>query len=59
MLLEHIGQHLQENEQADQAQIFLTKSRKLNQQASNFQRIAINHESPSTEKLEQPQAADD
>jgi two-component system chemotaxis response regulator CheB len=41
MLLEHIGQHMQENGGSDQADVFLTKARELNQQASQFQRIAI------------------
>jgi two-component system, chemotaxis family, protein-glutamate methylesterase/glutaminase len=45
MLLEHIGQHMQENGGSAQADIFLAKARELNQQSSQLQKIAIEHES--------------
>jgi two-component system, chemotaxis family, protein-glutamate methylesterase/glutaminase len=44
MLLEHLGRHMQENGGSAQAGVFLAKARNLNQQASQFQRIAVGHE---------------
>src|SRR5215207_110785 len=41
MLLEHIGRHMHENGEAASADVFLKKARELNQQASQFQRIAV------------------
>jgi two-component system chemotaxis response regulator CheB len=58
MLLEHIGRHMQESQQAAQAEVFLAKARELNQRASHFQKIAIGHESLSEDNLERGQAAD-
>jgi two-component system, chemotaxis family, protein-glutamate methylesterase/glutaminase len=55
MLLEHIGQHMQQNGGFAQADVFLAKARELGQQASQFQRIAVGHESPSAEKMLQQQ----
>jgi len=45
MLLEHIGQHMQENGGSAQADLFLAKARELNQKSSQLQRIAIGQES--------------
>ena len=45
MLLEHLGRHMQENGGSAQADVFLAKARKFNQQASQLQRMAIGHES--------------
>jgi hypothetical protein len=58
MLLEHLGRHMQENGEAEQAEVFLAKSRELNQHASQFQKVAIGHESLSEENLEQNQSTD-
>ena len=52
MLLEHIGRHMQENSGSAQAEMFLAKARDLNQQASQFQRIAVGHKSLSTENVQ-------
>jgi two-component system, chemotaxis family, protein-glutamate methylesterase/glutaminase len=56
MLLEHMGRHLQSAGEADSAEMFLAKARELNQQASQFQKIAIGHESLSGNSLEQQPA---
>lgn len=45
MLLEHLGRHMQENGGSTQADVFLAKARKLSQQASQLQRMAIGRES--------------
>jgi two-component system, chemotaxis family, protein-glutamate methylesterase/glutaminase len=52
MLLEHIGRHIQESDRSAQADLILAKAHELNQQASQFQRIAIRHESLSAENIE-------
>lgn len=54
MLLEHIGRHMQEDGESTQANAFLAKSRKLNQQASRFQKIAIRDGNSNGENMEQP-----
>ena len=59
MLLEHIGHHMQEQGERDRARIFLRKARELNQRASQFQRIAVEHETLSSENIEERQATDD
>ena len=59
MLLEHIGQHMQDNGRADQAEIFLSKSRELSGRASIFQRSAIGHESLSEESIGWQQPEDE
>ncbi len=51
MLLEHFAGHLKEHGEDATADIFLARSRSLNRQASEFQKIAISHESLSEEKL--------
>jgi hypothetical protein len=53
MLLGHLGRHMQESGESAEADVFLSKARDLNQQASRFQRIAVGHESLSAEKLQQ------
>jgi hypothetical protein len=53
MLLEHLGRHMQENGGSIDADVFLAKARELNQQASQFQRIAVRHASLSAENLQQ------
>lgn len=58
MLLEHIGQHMQDNGGASRADIFLAKARELNQRASQFQRIAIGQESLSVETMRQQGATE-
>jgi two-component system chemotaxis response regulator CheB len=58
MLLEHIGQHMQESKQVAQADVFLSKARELNQQASRFQTIALGHEILSEANLGRGQPAD-
>lgn len=58
MLLEHMGRHMQSAGETASAQMFLAKARELNQQASQFQRIAIGHESLSSDSLEQQQPTD-
>jgi two-component system, chemotaxis family, protein-glutamate methylesterase/glutaminase len=55
MLLEHIGNHMQENGGSGQADVFLAKARELNQKASRLQRIAIEHESLTVENMGQQQ----
>jgi two-component system chemotaxis response regulator CheB len=47
MLLEHIGRHMQENTLTDQAEIFLAKAGEMNQQASIFQKYAVDRKTPS------------
>jgi two-component system chemotaxis response regulator CheB len=51
MLLEHIGRHMQENGGSARADVFQAKARELNQQASQFQRIAVRYQSLSIENL--------
>src|SRR6266508_6071635 len=46
-LLEHMGQHMQENGGSTQAEVFLAKARELNRLSSQFQRIAVGNESLS------------
>ena len=58
MLLEHIGQHMQERGESDRAKVFLRKARELNQRASQFQRIALEQESLSNENIEEQRPAD-
>jgi len=58
MLLGHIGQHMQNAGEADRAGIFLAKARELNQRASKFQKIALDHEILSSENLEEEQPTD-
>jgi two-component system, chemotaxis family, protein-glutamate methylesterase/glutaminase len=53
MLLEHIGRHMQENGGSMQAEVFLAKARELNQQSSQFQRIAVGNESLSAANMQQ------
>jgi two-component system chemotaxis response regulator CheB len=53
MLLEHIGRHMQENGGSMQAEVFLAKARELNQQSSQFQRIAVGNESLSATNMPQ------
>ncbi len=55
MLLEHVGRHMQENGGSARADLFLTKARELNQQASQLQRMAIGHESLSAEYMRRQQ----
>ena len=55
MLLEHIGRHMQENGGSAQAEVFLAKARELNQQSSQFQRIAVGNESLSAANMGQQQ----
>ena len=52
MLLEHIGEHMQNAGEVARSEIFLAKARDLNQRASRFQKIALGHESLSIENLE-------
>ncbi|MFT3892028.1 MAG: chemotaxis protein CheB [Anaerolineales bacterium] len=52
MLLEHIGRHMKELGESARAEIFLQKSRELNQRASRFQNLALGHESLSEENLD-------
>jgi plasmid stabilization system protein ParE len=54
MLLEHIGRHVHENGGSAQADVLLAKARELNQQASQFQRIAVGHERLSGASTQQP-----
>jgi two-component system chemotaxis response regulator CheB len=58
MLLEHLGRHMQDRGQPARAAVFLEKARQINQRASGFQKLALDHESLSSEKIEQ-QPADD
>ena len=58
MLLEHVGNHLEESGHGERAQVYLTKARELSKHASSFQRIAIGHESLSPENIEE-QPTDD
>ena len=51
MLLDHMGRHMQENGRTVQADGFLAKARELNQQASIFQQIAIDHEMLSEDNV--------
>jgi two-component system chemotaxis response regulator CheB len=55
MLLEHIGRHMQENGGSADAERFLAKARDLNQQASQFQKIAVSRENLSVENMRQQQ----
>lgn|SRR5215212_2466214 len=57
MLLEHIGEHMQNAGEAARSEIFLAKARDLNQRASRFQKIALGHESLSIENLELQRSA--
>jgi two-component system, chemotaxis family, protein-glutamate methylesterase/glutaminase len=55
MLLEHMGQHMQENGRSPQADLFLAKAHEFNQQASRLQRVAVDNESLSSATLGQQQ----
>ncbi|HKG54778.1 MAG TPA: chemotaxis protein CheB [Anaerolineales bacterium] len=57
MLLEHIGEHMQNAGEVSRSEIFLAKARDLNQRASRFQKIALGHESLSIENLELQRSA--
>lgn len=59
MLVEHIGRHLQEQGQVARGDIFLAKGHELSRQASQFQHMAIEHESLSGRNIEEQQPADD
>jgi two-component system chemotaxis response regulator CheB len=54
MLFEHIGRHMQEHGGSTQAEVFLAKSRELNQQASRFQKIAVGYHGLNTDNIQQP-----
>ena len=58
MLLEHIGRHMREQGQTARGEVFLAKARELNLRASQFQQIAIGHESLSEDNLGRGQPAD-
>jgi two-component system, chemotaxis family, protein-glutamate methylesterase/glutaminase len=53
MLLEHMGQHLQNAGDSDKAEIFFAKAHEIQKQASKFQELAVDHESLSAENLDQ------
>jgi two-component system chemotaxis response regulator CheB len=57
MLLEHLGEHMQENGQSARGQIFLAKAHELSRRASQFQHIAIEHESLSVENIQDQRPA--
>jgi len=59
MLLEHIGEHMQNAGETARSETFLAKARDLNQRASRFQKIALDHESLSIDNLEQQRSADE
>jgi two-component system chemotaxis response regulator CheB len=51
MLLEHIARHLREGGQLGTAQVFLEKSRQMNRQASDLQKMALAQQSLSEENV--------
>ncbi len=59
MLLEHIGNHMQQMGETEQGQVLLDKARELNKRASSFQRVAMGHEILSIENLEPQQPTND
>jgi len=56
MLLEHIGQHIRGAGDADRAQNFFAKASEIGKRASQFQAIALEHESLNTDNVEQGQS---
>ena len=56
ILLEHMGRHMQSAGETASAQMFLAKARELNQQVSQFQKIAVGHVSLGSNSLEQQSA---
>jgi two-component system chemotaxis response regulator CheB len=59
MLLEHMGQHLRDAAEHDRAEKLLAKARDLGRRATRFSEAAREHESLSSEKVEEQQPADD
>jgi two-component system chemotaxis response regulator CheB len=51
MLLKHIGQHIRDAGDPQQAESFFAKARELEGRASRFQKEALDHESLSTDTL--------
>jgi two-component system chemotaxis response regulator CheB len=58
MLLEHMGQHIRHAGDPDRAKKFFTKAREIGKRASQFQRLALEHESLSRYNLEQGHSTD-
>src|SRR5215216_2035202 len=56
MLLEHIGQHSRGAGDTDRAKNFFAKAREIGKRASQFQAIALEHESLNTDNVEQGQS---
>ena len=54
MLLEHVGQHMQENGASAQADTFQAKARELDQKAGQLKRIAVGTQNLSAENIEKP-----
>ena len=59
MLLEHMGQHIRDTGDHAKAEKFFAKAVEVGRRASHFQEIAVEHESLSTDNVEQKQRADD
>ena len=55
MLLEDMGQHLQNAGDSDRAEIFFTKAYEIQKRASKFQELAVDQESLSAEDLDPQQ----
>ncbi|HKY55567.1 MAG TPA: chemotaxis protein CheB [Anaerolineales bacterium] len=59
MLLNHMGQHLQEGGRQAEAEKYFAKARELSVRASHYQNDALFHETLSSEKLDQQEPIDE